>query len=47
MDLDAFFLENIIGVCTKEEERKRKFLKTQSVLIIIRVISQAKKKGSY
>ena len=47
MNLDAFFLEYIIGMCTKEEERKREFLKTQSVLIIIRVISQAKKKGSY
>ena len=47
MDLDAFSLEYIIGVGTKEEERKREFLKTQSVLIIIRVVSQAKKKGSY
>ena len=39
MNLDAFFLEYIIGMCTKEEERKREFLKTQRVLIIIRMIS--------
>ena len=39
MNLDAFFLEYIIGMCTKEEERKREFLETQGVLIIIRMIS--------
>ena len=31
----------------RKEERKREFLKAQSVLIITRVVSQAKKEGSY